>query len=751
MPTLLAPLMLFGAAAVSVPVVLHFFYKARYKPLPWAAMHFLKQAVEQTSRRLKFQEWILLALRCLLLLLIALALARPVARSAAPAGRGESVDAVFLIDNSFSMGARDAEKTRLERAKDAAAAVLETLPPRSTVQIYTSADRAALLGPIKRNNLDQARQTLKAIELSSESTDFLPGFVESLVSLSTGQSPAKEVYLFSDLQKAGFERQQGAVRGKSEEVKNLGNLVFVRCSNPTHKPGNAAIVDITMPTVIPHTGTRVPFDVLVKNTGSTPLKNLRVSLTFRDRPPEQDGTPSEKRDRIVTREDRDEEKVIETLEAGATVPVTLTAKLDVAGPRPISAKLTGDDLPGDNEFHRIILVRDKVNVIIIDGSPDARNPAEAGSHFIRNALAAVSDSQRKDYFIQPTVYTAEQASAKVLEGADVVYLVNVPSSNEDKPGVAGLSKSFIEALNSFVQAGGGLVIGCGDLVDEERYNKVFGSGGLGLLPFDLGDVSATAAEYPYAPAPESVEETSFLGAFRSKYAAVFRTPAITRMFRLNETGPGSTGGRVVARVNNGLPLVATRSVGDGEVILITTALDARWGDLPTKGDAFVPMTTYTLLYLTGRKVPGGNRTAGDVLSWTPTDSNRSFNLIKPDGSRVRLGPATAQPGQKLAVTTTDTAKAGVYIILGEGESESRGAAFAVNPDLRESQNLDVALDSDIEGYLGFTPTVISAGAGTEEAVGQQRIAKEYTEYFLLLLFVLLLLEAGWAWYCGKAF
>ena len=61
----LAPTMLAGAAAVGIPIALHFFYKARYRKLPWAAMEFLKEAIEQTSRRLKFQEWILLALRCL--------------------------------------------------------------------------------------------------------------------------------------------------------------------------------------------------------------------------------------------------------------------------------------------------------------------------------------------------------------------------------------------------------------------------------------------------------------------------------------------------------------------------------------------------------------------------------------------------------------------------------------------------------------------------------------------------------------
>ena len=30
----------------------HFFYRARYRPLPWGAMKFLRLSIEQTSRRL---------------------------------------------------------------------------------------------------------------------------------------------------------------------------------------------------------------------------------------------------------------------------------------------------------------------------------------------------------------------------------------------------------------------------------------------------------------------------------------------------------------------------------------------------------------------------------------------------------------------------------------------------------------------------------------------------------------------------
>jgi len=129
----LSPLLLLGAAAVAVPIALHFFYKVRYRKLPWAAMRFLKLSIEQTSRRLRFQELLLLAVRCLVLLLLPLALARPTFNAVSGGGRGESIDAVLLIDTSYSMGASDGELTRLDRAKAAALSVIDNLPSNSTV------------------------------------------------------------------------------------------------------------------------------------------------------------------------------------------------------------------------------------------------------------------------------------------------------------------------------------------------------------------------------------------------------------------------------------------------------------------------------------------------------------------------------------------------------------------------------------------------------------------------------------------
>ncbi len=740
--TFLSPWMLAGAAAVGIPIALHFFYKARYQRLPWAAMDFLKEAIEQTSRRLKFQEWILLALRCLVILLLALALARPGKDSAGAAGRGEAVDAVFVFDTSYSMGAADGDdKTRLDRAKEAALGVIESLPPKSTVQIVLSGDRAENVGPKSRSNLDQARQLIPTIQTSGLSTDFLPGMSAALAAADTGTAPVREIYLFSDLQKLGFERQQGALRDKCDEVRAKANLVFVRCGKEDRKVMNVAVTDVTAVGTIPHTKTRVPFVVSLKNTGHEVAKGIKVGLELAGKPVEKD---------VVQ---------VDGIEPGQVVPVTLTGSLDEAGPQVLTVRISGDQLPGDNRFDRVIVVREAIRVLLVDGDPNPAMPVESASHFVRTALTPVPENRTEEYFVRPVVASPTEVGPGMLANVDVVYLLNAPVATEADPR-GGLPADFVARLKEFVAAGGGLVIGGGDKVIPADYNRVLGSGGAGLLPFDIAGEPVNATDTaPFVPAPESVEVPSFLAHFKDRpFSDALRGVTATKLHPLTEDGPGAAGGRVPIRTAGQKPFIASRVVGEGEVVFVATTLDERWSNFPGRAsDAFVPFTQYTLAHLTGRKVPGGTRTAGDPLVWNPPEAEGLFDLVKPPRAgekqvrRVRLDKARApDAGQKLTITATDTADPGIYRIVPEGKPDSAGPVFAVNPDLRESANLDVATEAEMSKMLGFEPAVIQAGAGTEAAVNQQRARREWTEWILLLVLLAAVGESAWAWVCGKA-
>jgi hypothetical protein len=731
---LLAPYMMWGAAAVSIPIALHFFYRARYRPLPWGPMRFLKEAIEQTSRRLRFQEWVLLALRCLALLLLAFALARPASDALKAGSRGGAIDAVFVLDTSYSMDARDGDKTRLERARAAAAAVLDTLPKGSSVQVVTCADRAALLGPRDRFNLDEARQLVaNKVKVTSLSSDLFPGLTEALAVVKTESPRPKEVYVFSDLQEDALNRQQGAVRGRCEEIKKLANLVFVRCGAPGRAVPNVAVADVSWKTEIPHTKTSVPFVVSLRNTGAEPVKGVKVSLAL-------DGKAVEK-----------DEVQIDQIDPGQTYPVTLTAGLSRPGVGVVSVAVKGDDLPGDNVLYKTILVRDKVRILLVDGSPKPENPTGSGDHFVRTAL---NPGKVADYYIDTETVSAAEAGTKDLDGKEIVYLLNAPIRGSDP--TAGLSAEFLGELNRFVRAGGGLVISGGDLVDPEAYNRALGSGGAKLLPFDLKKEGHAATEAaPLHPAADQVDEASFLGPFRkSPYAEALQRVSITRM--LDATGPG--GGRVLARTTGGFPYVVSKPADAGEVILVAGALDEQWGNFSADPGSFhVPLAVFTVTHLTGRRVAGGTETAGTpVVYQAPADLGTAFDLVAPAPPDEKFRPRTkltaGEPDRsgRRAVTGTDTARAGVYHIVPAGKGDDVGPVFAVNPDPRDGQSLAAPADREVAEWLGFSPAIVQAGAGTETAVNDLRTRSEWTEWVLLVLLVLLIGESVWAWRCGQA-
>src|SRR5947209_10287843 len=122
-----------GLAAVSIPILIHLLNRRRFKVVKWAAMEYLLQAMRKNRRRLKFEQWLLLAVRCALVALVGLALARPLGCEnntlASLAGQRNGLH-VFVIDNSYSMSyeaERPGAKTHLDQAKIIAKGMMDRL------------------------------------------------------------------------------------------------------------------------------------------------------------------------------------------------------------------------------------------------------------------------------------------------------------------------------------------------------------------------------------------------------------------------------------------------------------------------------------------------------------------------------------------------------------------------------------------------------------------------------------------------
>ena len=76
--TFLNGILAFGAIAALVPLLIHLLNRSRFKVVAWGAIHLLESVLRKNRRQIQLEQIILLIIRCIIPILLALALARMV-------------------------------------------------------------------------------------------------------------------------------------------------------------------------------------------------------------------------------------------------------------------------------------------------------------------------------------------------------------------------------------------------------------------------------------------------------------------------------------------------------------------------------------------------------------------------------------------------------------------------------------------------------------------------------------------------
>ena len=85
----LNPFFLLGLAALAAPVLVHLVRRTRARRVEFPALYFVRQVPQRTIRRRTLRDLLLLALRCLALLLVVFAFTRPYFTTAGAAKESE--------------------------------------------------------------------------------------------------------------------------------------------------------------------------------------------------------------------------------------------------------------------------------------------------------------------------------------------------------------------------------------------------------------------------------------------------------------------------------------------------------------------------------------------------------------------------------------------------------------------------------------------------------------------------------------
>src|SRR5262249_55695017 len=111
--------MLAGLGLASLPIIIHLLHRRRFKQTDWSAMEWLLEAIRKKARLLQFEQWLLLAVRTLLVVAVVLAMAKPVQNAilafGGPAfGDKPVTHTIVVFDNSMSMHYTVAGQSRWE-------------------------------------------------------------------------------------------------------------------------------------------------------------------------------------------------------------------------------------------------------------------------------------------------------------------------------------------------------------------------------------------------------------------------------------------------------------------------------------------------------------------------------------------------------------------------------------------------------------------------------------------------------------
>ncbi|MEM1212005.1 MAG: BatA domain-containing protein [Planctomycetota bacterium] len=136
-------LALAGALLIAVPIIIHLLFRIRRKRMEWGAMRFLLEAFKKQRRRLQVERWLLLVVRCLVVLLLGLALAGPMLGGAGGwlgglvgGGAGGRVVHVVLDDGLSSGMEEIGNQRRLEGLKAQAMGLVEALDEADRVVVW---------------------------------------------------------------------------------------------------------------------------------------------------------------------------------------------------------------------------------------------------------------------------------------------------------------------------------------------------------------------------------------------------------------------------------------------------------------------------------------------------------------------------------------------------------------------------------------------------------------------------------------
>ncbi len=644
--------LLAGVLAIAIPIALHLIMRREPQRLEFPALRFVRQRQQTNQRRLRLRHWLLLALRCGVLALLAMALARPVLWGDGLRGKPNTDTAIgFVVDNSLGMTYQQDGSTRLDEALDEATWLVEQLPANA---LATVVDRSTQRSP-RLGDRDAAMLRLERIAPATPRRSLAEATSEVIGILSETSGATPSVYVFTDQSKANFD--EPSLDTLAEALEKLPNAKIHFVDVGVNAPRNRGLTTLELSTERPSAGEPLTIRTGVYGTteGDT-ASSVEVWLAERGSEP-------------TKRADKPASETLEFTLAGLAAGVH----------QGFIRLMSTDALPNDNTRYFTVEVVEPPTVLLVEAEP-------GGAIFVSEALApSALAGVIAPRFICETV-TVGRLRVDEINEFDAVVLLDPPP----------LAESTWRALAEYAQSGGGVAVCLGG----ESVGK-------------LAEMNSTAAQLVLpgklkwtSRTPRYLQPRSYEHPILRELADVAgETPwPLFPVFQAWQFDSLDSAASIVSYFADGSPAIVEQTLGSGRVVVVTTPFSDRatasaWNLLPTNPEPwpFLALVNGLADYLVGTATHPLNYTAGQsvVLPLPRRSDLSSFVLTPPEGEPLvqSLDPMARD------IVLSVTSEVGNYRVTSGGTQSQFERGFSTNVD-DSAGRLERADFSDIESRLG---------------------------------------------------
>ncbi len=615
-----------GLACIAIPIIIHLLRRKR-KPVTWGAMRFLEHAYRKRKRILTIEQLILLATRCILVALIAVGVGGVLFGSVSSSDAPRSV--TIVLDNSIGSALIVGDQTELARSKQAALRAIDQLDA-------SRGDRAALItlgspasAPIMRptTDLDAVRAAINASKPVDSSADYA-----GMIDLIGAQEPQEDestrsglllLSAFRGLDQSSF----GTLDGPS--LSDRFDAIEIRA------PGGAPAANTAITSVTPSRAMRLddsaaamPLSVRISLQRSGPLEDSITGITITDA---NSGVT------IATGSHRWEASVAT---GSVVVPIRPNALSTLrAGSSAVIATIDDDANPRDNAGACIIRLRQRLQVGVIESTRNSSTTGTISAATALRAALAPSDTSPIDLvFVDPL----RISSPRLYEIDALIVLAPNALTTDSWAAIANAARNGLAII----------------ITPDSDAPSADWIGELSQLGVESpAEILIPTTHDPAIALSESLPGSATLGALEAEFALLARSVRITKSIDLSTIHDA----QAVVSLDDGSPFIVQLNHQQGSLILLSSAIDLGWTDLPAR-PLFVPM----IQELVRQSVGGSGANDQGIAGRQVTNSTSRYAFLRPLVERAN------------AQSEDPTRSSGLFAAL-----DDQGAArsiIAINPD-----------------------------------------------------------------------